>query len=87
LTLECAFRILAKFRSLASNAPCSARRERVRTSLEVLALVKAHGVDEAEMYFTRFRPVGATCVTAPAQVATKIQVAKTAWPYAKQATL
>jgi hypothetical protein len=33
--------------------------------------MKAHGVEEGKMYFTPFRPGGATCATAPAQIATK----------------
>ena len=49
--------------------------------------MKAHGVEEAKMYFTPFRPGGATCATAPAQIATKSHVARTASPFAKQATL
>ena len=42
--------------------------------------MKAHGVDEAKMYFTPFRPSGATCATAPAQVATGIHVRKPRGP-------
>jgi len=52
-----AFRILAKFRRSLRTHPAQRAAKEFRTALAVLALMEGDGVDDAEMYFTPFRPV------------------------------